>query len=385
MIISGPTIYTESSSLSDTALLIEKGAIADFQKSLFEPSTEHFQFPSDHHLVPGFIDLHIHGSHNVDVMDASQAALITLSNTLAIEGVTGFLGTTMTDSIERIEAALMAMQIFQQDKTIRGAHLLGAHLEGPFISRQKCGAQNASHILEPRAGLIASWIQRFPKLIQLMTLAPEVLLDTEVLPLLQAHNILCAMGHTQASFDEGRMAIDQGFRYTTHLFNAMRLMHHREPGLALAALLDDRVYVECIADGLHLHAGMLQLIVKAKPIDKIILITDAMRAKCMGEGCFDLGGQQVIVKDSAARLTDGTLAGSIISMNTAFKNMLRLTSCHMIDALKMVSANPAKAINCFATKGSIEQNKDADFVILDANFSVVMTVVSGKCVYRHNT
>lgn len=379
MIISGPTIYTEHAVLSNSSLIIDDRSIA---KIIHHPTSHaDFEFPDTYHLVPGFIDLHVHGANRFDVMDATPEALIGISQALAKEGTTAFLATTMTAATESIEKALIAVQQ-TKDHPELGARLLGVHLEGPFIAKNKAGAQCIDHAIIPDIALIDHWQTLTQDIIKLVTLAPELPESIAFIRELKKRSIIAAMGHTHATYQEAMTAINEGCHYATHIFNAMRSIHQREPGVVSAALLSDAVFTEVIADGIHLHPAIIKLILKLKTADKMILVTDAMRAKCLGDGQYDLGGQTVTVKNNIARLADDTLAGSLLTLSAALANMLQFVDCDLASIIKMTSSNPAKVLGLFDKKGSIITGKDADLVVLDDQYNVVLTVTEGRLTYQ---
>lgn len=386
LILTGLKIYTEQGILPDAAVVIENGLVQsiDVMMQMQQIAADDvLSFPAGYHLVPGFIDLHVHGANGHDVMDGTVASLENMSKALVAEGTTGFLATTMTAKTEEIEKALVAVRDFMDAKQeVNGAAILGVHLEGPFISPKKAGAQRSDQTLLPDIVVLEQWQNVAPNVIKIVTLAPELANNVAFIRYLKEKNIIAALGHTDATYAETLAAIDEGLSYVTHLFNAMRGIHHREPGAVLAALLSEKVMTELIVDGVHLHPAIVQLILKLKNKEKMLLVTDAMRAKCLGDGTYDLGGQSVIVKEGIAMLGDGTLAGSTLKMHAAVQNMMRFTQCGLEDALMMASENPAKVLGIFDKKGSIKIGKDADLVVLDEHFDVVLTVCSGKIVYH---
>lgn len=378
-IIAGPKIYAEQGIIQRGSLVIEGGKIV----SIEENDNATLRFPEHYYLVPGFIDLHVHGANHSDVMDGTEEALTTISQALAMEGTTSFLATTMTSSPAKLERALKAIHAFKL-KPNHGANILGVHLEGPFISSKKAGAQCAEYILQPDIERFQYWQQISNNLIKLVTLAPELEGALPFIQYLEQQNIVVSMGHSDANYQETLAAITHGCEYATHLFNAMRGIHQREPGLVTAALLEN-IFTEVIADGVHLHPAILRLILKLKQQKKIILVTDAMRAKCLADGCYELGEQAVEVKQGVARLPDGTLAGSLLKMPDAIRNMMQFAQCDFLDALKMATENPAKALGVFHKKGGIAVGKDADCVILDDEFNVVLTMCEGKIAFQRES
>ncbi len=387
LILTGLQVYAEEGILPNAAVVVEDGLIQSIDVAMQVQTTavdEVISYPAEYHLVAGFIDLHVHGADGHDVMDGTAEALGNISRTLAAEGTTGFLATTMTASADDIEKALVAVRAFMDAKQeINGAAILGVHLEGPFISPKKAGAQRAEQTLTPDILVLEHWQNVATNVIKLVTLAPELANSVGFIRYLKEKNIIAALGHTDATYAETLTAIDDGLSYVTHLFNAMRGIHQREPGAVIAALLSDKVVTELIVDGIHLHPAIVQLILKLKSKEKMLLVTDAMRAKCLGDGTYELGGQDVVVKEGVAMLADGTtLAGSTLKMSAAIQNMMRFTECGLGDVLMMASENPAKVLGVFDRKGSVKIGKDADLVVLDEHFNVVLTVCGGKVVYR---
>ncbi len=383
MIISGPQIYTEHGIIKDSRLIIEGEKIHAIDDSQKNVTDKIISFPESYHVVPGFIDVHIHGANGFDVMDGTFEALEKISQTLATEGTTSYLATTMTASAEKISQAVQNVGRYIQEKNkTNGANLLGIHLEGPFLSPEKAGAQNAKDLLTPSIDSIRAWQKESSNAIKLVTLAPELQNSLELIRFLRKENIIASIGHTNATYDETIAAMNAGCTHVTHLFNAMRGIHQREPGPIIAALLSEKVTAELILDGIHLHPAIVELAIKTKGKEKIILVTDAMRAKCLKDGFYDLGGQTVEVKNNVALLPNGTLAGSTLNMFSAIKNLMKFTQCNLLDAIQCASTNPAKLLGVSDTKGSIAPQKDADVVVLDDQLNVVLTVVSGEVVYQ---
>lgn len=322
----------------------------------------------------GFIDIHIHGAGGADVMDASFNALETISSTLLQTGVTSFLATTMTMSSNAIEKALANIQAHA--KKVSGAEILGVHLEGPFINPNKCGAQDKKEIKSPNIGLIKPYISQ----IKMITLAPEVEGAEDFIKQLKSQypNIVLSIGHSEASYTQTKQSFDWGVSHATHLFNAMPSYHHREPSIVGAVLQSD-VSCDMIADLVHTHPSTLDLVYRMKK-EKLLLITDAMRAGCMRSGLYDLGGQRVEVAHKQARLADGTLAGSVLKMYEALENMTTHTTMGLLEAIYSVTKAPAQRLG-MVTKGDIEVGYEADIVIFDTNFLPHYTIVGGNVKY----
>ena len=326
------------------------------------------------YVSAGFIDLHIHGSGGADVMDATPDALEIISNTLLQTGTTSFLATTMTMSNQDIVNALHNVQL-HADK-VTGANLLGIHLEGPFINPSKHGAQDKRYIQKPDISLIEDYMQE----IKMITLAPEVEGSEQFVKQLtkEFSNIILSIGHSDASYEESKESFTWGVSHATHLFNAMNPYHHRKPGI-VGAVFDFDVTCDIIADLVHTHPSVLELVQSVKK-EKLMLITDAMRAGCMKCGTYDLGGRKVEVSDGKAVLEDGTLAGSVLKMNEALANMSKHTSMDMADIINSATKIPAQKLGI--RKGELKEGYDADIVIFDEKFSIISTIVNGEVKYK---
>ncbi len=341
------------------------------------PRDEFLEFSPDSVLLPGMIDLHIHGAAGFDVMDATPKALQGISHALLQEGTTGFFATTMTASSDNILQALQNISTNAIEGPLK-EHLLGIHLEGPFLAKSRMGAQSETHIVSPDLPLFDRFFEVAQGRIKLLTVAVE---DPKSLPFIRdlvKRGVKVSIGHTDATFQECQAAIEAGASHATHLFNAMRGIHHREPGCACALLMDDRVTAELIADGIHVHPDMLKFAFHVKGLDRIVLVTDAMRAQCLGAGVFDLGGQAVTVKGKEARLKNGSLAGSVLSMKEAFFNAISFANLTCLEASHLVSRNPAKVAGCFAERGSLSLGKRADFWIVNQKQAIEATFFSGN-------
>jgi N-acetylglucosamine-6-phosphate deacetylase len=333
-------------------------------------------------LVPGFIDIHIHGASGFDVMDGTQEALNGLASALPREGTTSFLATTMTQTEDSIGIALKNASLFNADAT--QAEMLGIHLEGPFISAERAGAQPIEHIVPPSISLFEKWQELSGNRIKLVTVAPEVDHGLAFIEEVTANNVVASLGHTDATYEVVSEAVKVGATHVTHLYNQMSPFHHREPGVVGAALLQKPLTVELIVDFIHSAPNSVELAYRQKGAGGIILITDAMRAKGLAPGMYDLGGQDVAVTQNDARLADGTLAGSILTMENAAKNMKAATDCTLSELVAMTSTNAATQLG-LSNKGAIESGKDADLTIIDKNWNVQMTICSGNIAYTKGT
>ena len=324
----------------------------------------------------GLIDIHIHGAGGADVMDANDDTIETISQLLVKVGVTSFLPTTMTMSQEKIECALNQIRIGMNGH-YKGAKVLGCHLEGPFISETYKGAQNKAFIQKPNM----TWIEPFQDVIKLITLAPEVDEGYEFIKAMKLKtDIKLSMGHTSTTFAKAKEAIQLGISHATHTFNGMSGFNHREPGAVGAILMSD-VSAELIADKIHVNPEIFEWFYRVKS-GNIVLITDSMRAGCMPDGVYDLGGQEVIVENGSARLRTGSLAGSVLTLNKAVRNFYEETTLSLPAVYQLASLNAARSIGVEDCKGSIEIGKDADLVIWDEALEALVTIVEGKIVYE---
>lgn len=383
LIITGLQIYTEKAKLNNASVVIENQKIKVIENKVID-SENCLKFPENWHLIPGMIDMHIHGAAGKDVMDsgADVSALATICQALPKEGVTAFLPTTLSMPISTIEQVLHNVAAYTNTKNNAGAEILGIYLEGPFLSPAKNCAHPLDCIIQPNIELFKRWQSIAQNLIKVVTVAPEETDALELIAYLKQQNIIAAFGHSGANYEQGLKAIEHGVSQVTHLFNAMHSLHHRNPAAITALLLDDKVLVEVIADSIHLYSAIIKLIYKIKGAEKILLITDAISAKGMPAGTYSLGGQKVILQNNRAQLEDGTLAGSVLKMDQAMRNVLQFTGCSLQDVIKMTSENPAKQLNIFDRKGSIATNKESDLVVLNEKYEVMMTICKGKIAYQ---
>ncbi len=324
------------------------------------------------YISPGFIDIHIHGAGNSDTMDGNIEAIKKISETIVKTGVTSFLPTTMTMSKEVITKAVESVR--KSKGKMIGARILGVNLEGPFISLAKKGAQNEKFIVKPNYDFIKEYLD----IAKIITLAPEEDGGYRFIKEMQKHkDVVLSIGHSNSNYETAIGAIKAGMKHITHFFNAMTPLHHREPGIVGAAF-NSNVTCEVIADKIHINPANYKTIIKMMGKENIILITDSMRAGGLQPGEYDLGGQKVIVDEKTARLEDGRLAGSILKLNEAVKNILENTELSIVDVIKMASLNPARVINIDDKKGSLELNKDADILIFDENIEIKRVIIQGE-------
>ncbi len=327
-------------------------------------------------VLPGLIDMHIHGGNGADFMEPSLKGLDVITKFHLMHGTTTLLATTVTASKEQLDAVLRSVDTYR-NQPMRYAQIAGVHLEGPFISPLYPGAQNPLHITLPRLDWLESWQEQYPDLIRIVTLAPEIKGALEIISWLQEHGIVAAAGHTDATYEDMRKGMEKGLSHAVHAYNAMRGLHHREPGTVGAVLLSDELSCEVIADGHHVHPKSIELLVKAKG-PKLSLITDAVSAAGLSDGIYQLGGLDVALKDGVVRLKDEeVLAGSILTLNQAVRNMVEKVGLPLWEAVKMASLYPAQRLGLEERKGSIEIGKEADLILIDHDFQVKQAWIQG--------
>jgi N-acetylglucosamine-6-phosphate deacetylase len=340
----------------------------------------------NNYVAPGFVDMHVHGALGRDAMDGTVEALAQIAKFHAAGGTTAMTPTTTTHSTEKISAALQAIRD-AMGHDFGGAQILGAHVEGPYISWNRAGAQPVQYIRDANPEEYLRWLDR-DGLVTQMTLAPESTGALELIDALLEREILPSGGHTAATYEQVHAAVDRGLCHATHLFNCMssatKSGAFRLPGALETFLADERVMVEVIADGKHVHPELMRLAVRAKGVDKVCLITDATAGAGLAEGAsFSVGETSAFVKDGVGMTEDGSaLAGSTSTMVQMVRNMVELAGASLTDAVRMASLNPARALGMGGRKGSIEPRKDADMVIFTDKFEVVKTVIGGRVEYE---
>ena len=380
-IIKHATIVQTDKILSDHSIEIDNGKIAAIYptKSTDPKKEEKDCLDASGLLVtPGLIDIHIHGCNSADAMDADRNALETISSFLIKHGVTSFYATTITSTRENILAALTSIAEFKD--AMPGASLLGAHVEGPFINLKYKGAQNPDFFRGPQIEEYREWLKT--GVFNLITIAPELDGMDDLIRFCVDNGVRLAIGHSEANFNQVIHAADLGVNQATHLFNGMRGLHHREPGTAGGILYDDRIYAQIITDGIHLHPAIVKITVQAKGIEKTILITDAMRAAGLPDGAYELGGQAVSVINGAARIANGSLAGSTLTLDQAIRNTMKFTGLDFQTVIQMATIVPARAMGIDDRKGKIAVGADADLAFFNKDHSVAAAMVGGQIKYK---
>ncbi|HSU78911.1 MAG TPA: N-acetylglucosamine-6-phosphate deacetylase [Candidatus Angelobacter sp.] len=385
VLIQGLKIVMENGMEENGYIRVRNGKISEVgsvSQQTNEKADKVYTFSPSDTLIPGFIDVHIHGVDGADTMDATLSALDTMAKALPREGTTSFLATTITQEVEAIEEALENVANYLDGELQDGkAEVLGVHLEGPFISKEKAGAQPLDYIIPPEVDLFRRFQEKANHSIKLVTLAPEEDTEGALTRYLKETDVVASIGHSNGTYHQLDEAIRAGASHVTHLFNGMTGLHHREPGVVGTAFLRKELATELIVDGIHSSPQVVKLAYQQIGEDRLILITDSIRAKGLKDGVYDLGGQEVQVKGGKAELPNGSLAGSVLKMADAIKNMMTFSETDLQSVVKMASVNPAKQLKVFDRKGSIAVGKDADLVVLDENNQVTLTFCRGRLSY----
>ncbi len=331
-------------------------------------------------VTPGFIDLLVHGGGGKGFADDSDESINTISDFFFSHGTTGMLASLFSKKIDLLKNDVNRVATYAERH--KDSNIWGIHMEGPFINPLIKGAHKIEYLWEPSVEMWNELNASARGYIKLMTIAPELKGNIDVIRAAASQGVVPSLGHTLALYDDIEKAIDNGAAHVTHMFNAMRPFHHREPGIMVAALLRNELKVELIADGIHVDPIVMKLLHNIKGSGGIILVTDAIRACGMPDGDYHFMDQKIIVKDKRAFLEDGTLAGSTLTMEDAIRNMVQLVGVPLTDAVRMASLNGAKVLGLEHQKGILAVGKDADLVVMDDQFTVHATIYEGQIKYR---
>lgn len=380
MLIKNIKIITPYEILIGFGVKIKDGRIIDINlEHLLNEQGEEIIDGQGYYLSPGFIDIHNHGNSGYDVMDSTEEAIDKMGEFHISKGVTSYLGTIITSSYDDMIKAMENIAAYENKRN--KANILGIHLEGPFFDIGKKGAQPEEFIRLPNLKDVENMISISQGKMKMVSLAPELKGSLEVIQKLKQNNITVAMAHTNSTFESAKRGIDYGITVATHLYNGMRSFSHREPGVIGVSLTDDRVYCEVIYDRIHLHDGAVEIALKMKGYDKIILVSDAMMAAGLEDGEYMLGNQKVFVKEGAARLASGNLAGSTLNLHEAVWNMVNFLDIPLHEIIKMATLNPAKAIFEDKDLGSVEIGKIADLILFDKDINIKNVIKGGNLLW----
>lgn len=356
---------------------IKGSHISEIEENLVENEKEEVLDLEGKLLIPGFIDVHIHGADGADAMDGSIESLQKISKYLASKGTTNFLATTLTSSKEMLKKVLSCIGEVQNQE-MEGANIFGAHMEGPYFDVEYKGAQNEKYIKMAGMEEIQEYLSVKKDLVKLFALSPNSN-NLDIIRYLVKEGVIVSVGHSAASFEQVMAAVEAGLSHATHTFNGMKGFTHRDPGVVGAVLDSDEITAEVIFDKIHVHPEAVRVLIKTKGVEKVVCITDSMSATGLLCGRYKLGELDVNVVDNQARLSsNGALAGSVLTMDKAFRHLLEL-GYNLMDAVKLTSTNVAKEFHL--NTGMIRVGKDADLVVLDEKHEVKMTIVKGKIKY----
>ncbi|MCR8643689.1 N-acetylglucosamine-6-phosphate deacetylase [Paenibacillus sp. N1-5-1-14] len=332
-------------------------------------------------LLPGFIDIHVHGGFGCDFMDAKEESIETIARFHSTHGTTAIVATSMTALHDDISSVLDSVHSYQQNE-MPYAQVVGVHLEGPFINPNKVGAQNPAFVSLPRVDWMQEWNEQYPGLIKILSLAPEREGALELIAWLRDNGIVASAAHTDANYEQMEAARLHGLSHSVHMYNAMSPLHHREPGTVGAILTMNDVSAEIIADGIHVHPVCTRLLVAMKQQDNLVMITDAMSATGLEDGIYQLGGQDVLVKGGVARLKVGdSLAGSTLTTIRGFRHLVQDIGLTVPEASRRASLNPAKVLRLNDTIGSIRGGKQADLLLVSEDLELQQVIIKGKQIH----
>lgn len=372
--ITGGKVITGEEILQGKSVIIHEGKIADITSHI--PGGIGTIDAEGCFVSPGFMDIHIHGIGGHDTMDGSYETIDSMSKHLASHGVTSFLPTTVTDDIEVTKKAVHSVKE-SMIKGVSGAKPLGVHLEGPFLSVNAKGAHNEVFLKEPSIDLLSYLCDGDFSTVKRITIAPELNNAEGFIKFIVGQGIIASLGHSDGTYEDTMRAIELGVTHSTHLYNAMKGFNHREPGV-VGAIFDSRINTEIIADGIHVHFAAIRTAIAIKGYKSCALITDALRPCCLGDGVFNFGGLEVHVIKDEARLKNGKLAGSTLTLDKAVRNIIHNTNLCIPEAVSMASSVPARICNVDDAKGYIKAGYDADIAIFDKDINVQTTIIGGK-------
>ncbi len=369
-------IVLENEIWKNGSVLIEDGTIIEISDNNDVSADEAVIDTENQLLIPGMVDVHIHGANGFDMMDGKTESVQEVSKQCAKTGCTSFLATSVTSSLDALEEMIDSVKKVKGQE--QGASIAGIHLEGPYLNEKRKGMQNPKYLREPNIPEIKKLLDRAESFIKMVTVAPELEGGLELVKYLAEKEVIVAIAHSDATYEEAKEAFQQGASHVTHCFNAMSPIHHRKPGVVTAAFEEEHVSLQAIVDNVHLHPAIVRLMHRIKGSEKLVLITDALQAMGLGDGQYHFGGHHVTVEDGIATLSDGTLASSTVTMNQALKNTFE-NGVPLVDAVRMAATTPAELLGLMR-KGKITEGYDADLVLLDEDFHVSKTMKEGHII-----
>ncbi len=373
------TLLTPGRRLTDHSIVVEGGIIKYLAPGREKPADGDVILDAgDRVVTPGMVDVHVHGALGYDTNDASEKANRAIARFNASHGVTSYCATPYSGTAENLTASIQAVTRTPWPED--GARQIGLHVEGPFLSSKYRGAQPESVLRYASIAEIRHWMEAGQ--IRLITLAPERPGALEAVRFCVQNGIVPVVGHTAATYEQVIAAAEAGLSHATHTFNGMTGLHHRQPGAVGAVLTDDRIFAEIIADGIHLHPAVVKLVVQAKTPERTVLITDAIRAAGMSDGESELGGQRLTIKEGAPYTESGSLAGSMLTMDTAVRNVMAFTGQPFAEVLRMATATPATSIGMQNQIGTVQPGAFADIVFWDSDYKVCQTIIAGKTISK---
>ena len=380
LLITNCRLFDQADSRQTTSVLIEDGIIGRVGQIDSAARCDNILDAKGRTIAPGFIDVHIQGAGGADILDATPEALKTISQTCARFGATSFLATTVFTPDQENKHLAVAADYVGRD--LAGANLLGIHLEGPFISPQKKGMILPECISAPSLQLLEKIQNLANGRLKMMTIAPELPGSIPIIERLVSSGVVASFGHSNATYEQTLAGFDAGISHVTHLFNAMPPLHHRSPGPLIAIFQAESVTAQLICDGVHIHPSVLKLAFGLLGPQRVIPITDGMRAIGLPDGKYFYNGIEYEARDGTARYKDGTLIGTALGLSQLLQRLITFTGCPPDVAIKTVTENPARLLGIEKRKGFIAPGKDADLILLDRDYSVKTTIVGGKVVYR---
>jgi N-acetylglucosamine-6-phosphate deacetylase len=399
--ITNGKVLTPMRVIDDGTLLIQGDSIVQVGTSdeVQIPENAKVYDAKGKYISPGFVDIHVHGGGGGDATDGSKEAIYKMARAHAAGGTTSFLATTFTAGVEKLNKSLEVIEETVERKIPNGAKVLGCHMEGPYFNIKQAGAQNPKYLKEPDPKDYLGWIDKF-KCIKRISAAPELPGGLELGQELRRRGIMASIGHSEATYQQVVEAVEAGYTHVTHLYSGMSMVRrvdaYRVAGLVEASLVIDELTVEVIADGHHIPPSMLKLAIKAKGMDKICLITDAMSSAGLGAGNYDFGGLDVVVESRippcfeiaeeegnyVAKLADrSAFAGSVATMDQVVRTMTHQVGLSILDAVKMATINSAKFIGIQAERGALVPGMKADVVLFDNAITPYLTIVEGEVVF----